>query len=745
MTKEEIVKTLKSRVIITIIVACLAAGGPVSASTPMLWEQSSQRDFQSGQTINISISTDGRLSLARSFDVMYETSEPLIWCLAADSKGNIYAGSGNEGKLFKVDPTGKGSVFFDAEELEVQSLAVDAADNIFVATFPDGKIYKLTPDGKSSVFFAPKERYIWTLALDRAGNLYAGTGERGIIYKIDRSGNGQVLVDTEETHIVSLAVDPAGTVIAGTDPNGRVYRVSTTGTLSVLYDSPLREMHALLLDNDGAVYASAIDVQRRREVGPRPEEQTVTVSEAPAGVAETGSIGTIEVTAEGSVDSAAARRQRSGGGGIVYQIAPDGVVREWWRSREDACFALAFDERGTLLVGTGPAGTLYTVRGRGQNSTLAKVQDSQLTAFARTPTGQVYVASSNLGNLYRLGPGHAQEGTFESTVKDTRGTSSWGMISWRGTSPSGTTVRLYTRTGNTDTPDNTWSAWSGPSTNPDGEPVTSPKAQYIQWKASLTSKSAATPVVESVALAYLTQNIAPTVESVTVYSPGVYVGESGGVEATTDDFPPKIAEQLGTRQSGNTNRRQNYGVPVYRKGMRTIAVDADDENDDELTYTVYYRGAEEKEWRLLRDKLNRPTCSWDSETLPDGLYTVKVVASDAPSNPSSLALTAELVSELFRIDNTPPVVKDLASKVVERRTMVTFTAQDAASPIYRVEYAIDAGEWFIVYPQDGVCDSTTETFAATVGTLAAGEHTIAVRVKDGANNIGTGKTVIQVP
>lgn len=735
-------KTLGRSGLIGLIVACLAVSTPGHASAPIIWEQSNQRDFQAGQPTNISISNTGQLTLAPAFEPTFETSEPLLWCLATDSKGNIYAGSGNDGKLFKIDPTGHGSLFFDTEELEVQSLAIDAADNIFVATLPDGKIYKLTPDGKSSVFFVPKERYIWTLTLDKAGNLYAGTGERGIIYKIDRNGKGQVLVDTDETHIVSLAVDPAGNLIAGSDPNGRIYRVSATGTLSVLYDSPLREIHSLLVDKDGTIYVGAIDVQKRREGGARPEE--ATVSENTAGGVDAGSIGTIEVVTEGGEEGGAGRRQRMGGG-VVYQIAPDGVVREWWRSREDACFALAFDARGELLIGTGPRGILYTASRRGQSTTLAKLQESQITAFARVPSGQVSVASSNLGKIYRLGPGYAQEGTFESAVKDTRGASSWGAINWRGVLPSGSVVRLYTRTGNTDTPDNTWSAWAGPYTSQSGEPVTSPKGRFIQWKAVLTAKNTATPVVESVSLAYLTRNIAPTVENVTVYAPGVSLGESGGGETFAEDLPPKIAEQLGNRQGGNKNRPQSYGVPSYRKGMRTVSIDASDENDDELTYAVYYRGTDEKQWKLLRDKLKRPVCSWDSETLPDGMYVIKVVASDAPSNPPDLSLTAEFVSDPFRIDNTPPVVTDLVSTLADRRPTLTFKVQDAASPIYKVEYAVDAGDWSILYPKDGVCDSTTELFELTMNTLPAGEHTVAIRAKDTANNVGTGKIVIHVP
>ena len=67
--------------------------------------------------------------------------------------------------------------------------------------------------------------------------------------------------------------------------------------------------------------------------------------------------------------------------------------------------------------------------------------------------------------------------------------STWGAISWRGTTPSGSRVEISTRSGNTETPDDTWSAWSPAYTVADGSPITSPKARYLQWRAVLTGKA----------------------------------------------------------------------------------------------------------------------------------------------------------------------------------------------------------------------------------------------------------------
>ena len=176
--------------------------------------------------------------------------------------------------------------------------------------------------------------------------------------------------------------------------------------------------------------------------------------------------------------------------------------------------------------------------------------------------------------------------------------------------------------------------------------------------------------------------------------------------------------------------------------MRAVAIDAFDPNDDDLTYAVHFRGENETQWKLLKDDLSTPSYSWDSETLPDGLYTVKVVVSDGLSNPSNLALTAEMESEQFLVDNISPRVENLVSIRQSRQSALTFTVQDNASPIFKVEYAIDGGDWMVIYPTDGVADSRQETFELMLTDLAPGEHTIAVRAKDTSNNVGAGKRVI---
>lgn len=749
-------KVVRWRILVQLLLL-LAVMGAAGASTPIIWEQTTQRAFQNGDPTNVSIASPGYLHLAPAVESLYESSEPLLWCLATDSHGNIFAGSGNDGKLFKVDASGQGTVFFDAEELEIHSLALDAFDNVYAATFPNGKIYKITPNGQSSPFFDPKaltmasdqseaDQYIWSLTIDTAGNLYAGTGGNGRVYKIDANGRANLLAQTEEAHIVSMAMDTAGNLIAGTDPNGRIYRISPSGDLSVLYDSPYREIRTILTTPSGTIYAGAVNEPRGRSRRPAspPTPQTNQ-----SGATQQGGEAVLEVTAPVTGGGQATTSFQGGrsSGGVVYRIRSDGIVQEWWSSREDESLSLALQDDGTLLVGTGPRGIVYEVNGRSKSTKLVRLKESQVTAFGLTKDNRITIASSNLGNVFQLSRNPVKEGSFESEVKDTGGTSSWGQISWDGQTPQGTGIRLYSRSGNTDSPDKTWSAWGGPYSRNSGEAINSPSGRFIQWKAVLTTSNSQTPVVNSVSVAYLPRNVAPTINEVTVFEPGVYLREPGGGrgEQNGQDLPPKVAGRIRGRSANGRGRQPAMGAPSYRKGIRTVVVNASDSNNDKLSFAIYFRGEGELKWKLLRDDLDQHVYSWDSETLPDGLYTVKLVVSDAPSNPPTLALDAEKVSDPFLIDNTSPLITNLSAARSTPHLTLTFKVEDAASPIYKVEYAINGGKWWVVYPVDGVSDSTTETFKLSLNDLVMGEHTIAIRAKDVSNNIGTAKQVFTIP
>ena len=186
------------------------------------------------------------------------------------------------------------------------------------------------------------------------------------------------------------------------------------------------------------------------------------------------------------------------------------------------------------------------------------------------------------------------------------------------------------------------------------------------------------------------------------------------------------------------------------KGYQSVLWSAHDDNDDDLRYSIYYRGENEHEWKLLKDKLDQKFYSWDSTTLPDGAYHLKIVATDAPSNPPAAALKAERESERFEVDNTPPVIERLETTSAASRSgnsspvVAKFTAHDSASSIDRAQYSLDGGDWTLLAPVGNVSDAPSENYEFTLGSLAPGEHTIAVRAYDRFENVGSAKNTFNV-
>jgi hypothetical protein len=170
---------------------------------------------------------------------------------------------------------------------------------------------------------------------------------------------------------------------------------------------------------------------------------------------------------------------------------------------------------------------------------------------------------------------------------------------------------------------------------------------------------------------------------------------------------------------------------------------ASDPNDDRLSYDVQYRAQGESLWKLLREDVRASVIAWDTVAMPDGRYTLNIVASDAPSNPADLSLTGEKESRSFDVDNTPPRLNAVQASRSDGGHRLTFRADDDASAIRIVEYAVDSGKWNVVYPTDGICDSRQEDFNVTVPGYADGIHTLVIKVTDLLDNVATARVELR--
>ncbi len=708
---------------------------PVQAGQPAVWETSGRTELLKGDARGVSISDTGVLMLAPKLNEVFNTQQTYIWSSVVDSQGNVFLGTGHDGRIYKVPSTGTGSLLYDAAELDVTALAIGRDGALYAGTSPDGKVYRITADGKADVYFDPGDKYIWSLAVMADGSLAVGTGDSGKLYRVRAAGatpESSLLVSTNQTHVISLAVTAQGDLIAGTDSGGLVLRVSPEGKTFALFDTQLREIHALAPAADGSIYALALSdaaasgraTSTPQVTTPQPAEGTPSTTVTITPIDETGAAIT------GQTGQTRSRNDVSNARSAVFRILPDGATDTVWSSTTVTAFAIAPSlQPGSVLIGTADKGRIYSVTNDGRDTLLLQSPEGQISSLL-VRNNQIYAASSNQGKLFRFGSELVNEGTFESPVRDAKLTASWGRIWWRGAG----SVEVQTRTGNGERPDATWSDWSAAYRDPEGNQIASPRARFIQWRATVraSNSAAAASWIEDVSVAYLPRNVAPEVLSITALPIGV--GLQQIAQVTVD---PNV-ESSGLDPSVFGPVAQVPPRRFYQRGARSFQWQAEDRNSDTLEYSIYYRALNEQTFRLLKDKLRDNFYTIDGATLADGRYIIKVVASDAPDNPQGQKLTGERLSEPVDIDNTPPVVKTAGQPQVTRDSVkVVFSVDDATGKVKKADASLDGAAWIPVFPDDGIADSGHEVYTLDFAALGPGEHTISLRTFDTSGNIGT--------
>jgi sugar lactone lactonase YvrE len=767
-------------VVLAALVPALAGVLPATAEHTRFWRQSTYDEFEKGSPKGVALRSDGRLLLAPRFAPLADPNTAYLWALRVDSKGRLYAAGGSNARVVRADDKGGTTTVFEAPELSAQAIALDAQDNLYVGTSPDGKVYRITPQGERSVFYEPKTKYIWDLALAPTGTLYVATGDKGEIFAVTPDGKGRLFYKSEETHVRALAIDRQGRLLVGTEPNGLVLRIDTktsanpdtksgarptakTDTSSeisappteppafVLYETAKKEITALLADKDDNLYVAAVGEKT-------PNAPIALPQPPPVVIAAMGQPGVAPIPVQQPVFIPF---PAIGGGGEVYKISPDGAPERLWSSREDLVFSLAFSPAGKLLFGTGGRGVIYQLDGNGLYSSLAKTFAGQVTALVAGRDGRVFAGTANPGKVFSLGPGPEPEGVFESQVYDARIFSQWGRLTWWGDEAATSDgVAFYLRSGNTSSPEKNWSPWAGPYHDPHGESVSLPPARFVQWKAVFKGGAPGTHAdanIDWVSVAYLPKNVAPVIESIIMQNPGI---RAQGIAGAPPGMQPAQPVQLRLPPPPTLPGASPVPVPQQppqparfepppqgfaQRGYQAVVWSARDDNDDDLVFTLYYRGETEKNWKLLKDKVDTKFYSWDTTTMPDGAYVLRIVASDSPSNPPDDALTSERVSERFEVVNTPPVIENLRAEEASADARVRFEARSAASVIARAEMSVDGHDWQLVFPTGRLSDSRRESYDCPAAALSPGEHTIAVRVYDEFENVTSAKVTFTTP
>jgi sugar lactone lactonase YvrE len=670
-----------------VLAIAAAVCGVARAAGPTFWTVATSAEFLRGTSEGVYVSLEGVVTAGPQLENRLTTTPAQVWSLAQASDGALWVGTGGDGRVLRVRPGQKEETIYDSEETNVFAIAVDGA-RTYAATSPDGRVYVIE-SGTARPFFDPEEKYIWALAVDGSGRLWIGAGNPAAVYRVERGGAHRAIYKPPAAHVVSLTGDGKGRMLAGTESPGRLYRFEPDDRPFVLLDSGVTEMRAASAGTDGVIFAAAV---ARGDESPAGGETTTVAVSSPA------------PSPPGSTPPATPANRRS----VIYRIDGSGSWEPVWET-PDIAYDIAATDDGGVLVATGPDGRLYKVSRTRDVLLLTGVDAKQITRFAGPvrPGGRpTAFSTANPGRVVAVGADDQSPATYVSSVRDSKSVATWGLIRWE----SSGAVALYTRSGNTDKPDDSWSEWAGPYSRRVGEPIKSPTARFLQWRAVLT-RSGTPPAARltSVTVAYLPRNSRPAVSSITVHPPGVVFqrpfSSDDAAIAGLDDLTAEAR-----RPPGDTGPPPPPpGRRMYQKGLQTLAWKAEDADGDRLVYSLQYRREGEQAWQNLRSGLTDSIFVWDTTTVADGRYVVRLTVSDSPSNGADRRLEGDRESDPVTIDNTPPAIVTEVSKVAAGARLVV-RVRDAQNPIQKVEYSLGGGPWQLVFPADGLADSPEERY-----------------------------------
>ena len=675
----------------------------VMAAKPRVYSYNSQSDFERGTYKGISILHPGKITISPAMQMIAETGDPYIWDMACDSKGNVYAATGNDGKLYRYTANGDSSLFFDAPELEIYAVCLDKNDRVFAGTSPNGKVYSIDKAGNSKVIFDPDEIYIWDLLIDNNNQLYVTTGQAGNIYKIDKSGKAQIVLKSGQSHIRCLAVDEKNVLYAGTAGNGFVYKIDSLNDPYVLFDTQMQEVHSLVVsEKENYLYAAAFgessqlmpDILKPQKSKSSKDNGTdkgdKDVALAPQAIILDDFARSVKVPT------------------ALFRIDKDGYARDLWLGQDERIQKLFITPDGLLLC-LSEKGRLHQVSSKGQSSVLLKIKEAELTAVCSSSKDRLFIGTSNMGCIYCIGPNPSENAEFESETLDTGVISQWGVLTCEGIFNKNN-CRFFTRSGNTEQANETWSDWKTVRMENGDMRIDSPLARFVQWKCELLKSGGAAPVLDKVSISYLQKNLPPEVTDVVVHKPGDYY--------EMDD-------------SNNKGKGVVYPKPLpssqNKRGFQSVDWFFQDPNFDGLLFDVYYQRLGDPSWIAFVKKFESNFYSWDTQQLADGQYLIKVVATDSPNNPAGSELSGEHTSQEFVIDNTGPQVKFIE----QNDNKATFQITDSWSMIREIYVSINAQDWQLVYPVDGISDSKNEKIEINIDNDV---KNIAVKVMDAVDN-----------
>jgi hypothetical protein len=704
---------MKSRLSCIFAAAGFLVATVALATTTRFFRQTTAKDFEEGEATSSMVLPTGevipgmkatRLALDAAF----------AWCVALSPDGRTaYFGTGDQGRIFAVPvaaSAGEAKKLAAIDAPWVTALAARSDATLLAGSTPGGRIFAV--DGKAGTsrpFAKLPAEHVWALLSDVKGaSTYAATGIPGQVFVIDGKGKERLLWDSGDKHVMALALADKGVLLAGTADRAILYRVHPDGQAEALHDFEANEIRAIARVS-GATYLAVNAFERPNDV------PAIPVVGAQPGK------GTKVASGPAPASGAQPRSDQVKAHAGVYRLGDDGGIEQVLALPDGYFTSLLVGPGGYLYAASGTQGKIYRISPDRTVALAIDLPERQALALVSTHEGFL-VGTGDVGAIFRVHPAAASEASYLSKVLDADGPARWGFLRWAGSAD----LVFETRAGNTAKPDTSWSTWTRLESvshhDHEGQgKVAGEQVRYLQYRVGLPAPSSS---LREVLTYYVPHNQRARVTEVYLADAAATLVASGAGGAT------------GSLAIATAGTRSHSSLLKLRWKV-------ENPDNDELIYRLWFRQENQPVWRPLGgpDPLSKPEYDWNTDSVPDGHYLIRVWASDEKVTPKDRALDFTFDSSTFLVDNTRPVVVDLQAQLPR----VTGRVHDAASVVSQIEFSIDGNDWRPASPDDGILDEMTEAFSIRLPpSLAAGPHIITVRAWDSADNLGSAHIQIQI-
>jgi len=664
------------------------------------WTFQSRSDFSKFKVNGFEVDPSGKIkpgigTLPLPIPVDY------IWSIL-EFDDATYLGTGDGAKIIRVDSEISDSMIssvWDGEGVAVYALAKTVDGDIVAGVSPIGKILKFhrTENGleKFDELILP-DSYIWRITeINGAMWIATGSGATGRGGSIYRWRNGRLdkIYTSTDLHILSMATD-GEKLYAGTQGAvGNILLVTRlekdTPSVTVIFDPPQEEICDMTFDSEKNLYAIAIS-NARNNSRVSATIQTPSERENPDPDSEE-SAGEEEAPQPAPAPAPA-------GTAMIYRINAGGKVEPWIQSRS-MIRSLNFSERG-LFVSASELGAIYRVDGLMKSTLILGIDEKNIVTLSKN-----FIGTGKPAVLHKIVD--AGEDAFcRSQVLDAQGPASWGVINFEADGE----WEIRTRSGNSSTPDVTWSAWSLPIRG-SGLKIESPSAQYLQFEIR-HNRIEKSDFIKHLEVTYQVFNRSPRITELSgapvsfSQSEIQKLARSGPFGQMMMQFAQAVRNIVNQQKGENSFENLMSGFA----GSYLFSWKAEDQDRDRLISNIVLLDEEFGETIPIISNYSGTAYLLNSALYSDGYYLLRVKVSDRLDNDEESSSSSDMTSERFLIDNTAPNVSIKCDTSASGEVIIYGSATDSMGRISALYYLDENGRWQSLKSEDGICDESLEYF-----------------------------------